>query len=60
MTKKQSLTECLNDWNRHSVLRIEIVYTNGERAGIGNPRGIKAAMDAMKEEIKRQIDEAED
>ena len=55
--KKQLLQECLEDWDRHTIIRIEIVYSNGTRAGVGNPQGINAAMSAMRNEIQRQINE---
>ena len=39
-------------------MRIELVWTDGKRAGIGNPQAINVAMTALKTELKRQIEEA--
>lgn len=57
MTKKENLMACLEDFNSHELLRIELVWTNGTRAGIGNPRAKRIVMDVLKQELERQIAE---
>lgn len=49
----------MEDYDSHIVQRIELYWTDGRRSPIGNARAIKAAMDALKAELQRQIDESE-
>lgn len=57
MSKKEMLQSILEEYNTRTVSQIHIVYSNGEKAGIGNQDAIKVAMDALKSELKRQISE---
>lgn len=57
MTRKEMLEGVVADYNSHECIQIELVWKEGTRSGIGNPKAIKAAMDALKEELKRQLDE---
>lgn len=58
MTKKQQLQRVLDDYNSHTCTMIELHWSDGTRAGIGNEHVISVAMDALKRELKRQIEEA--
>lgn len=55
MTRKEMLEQVVADYNSHECVQIELVWKEGTRSGIGNPSAIKAAMSALKEELKRQI-----
>lgn len=57
MTRKENLIACLEDFNSHELLRIELVWTNGTRAGIANSRAKSIVMAALKEELIKQIQE---
>lgn len=59
MSKKEQLKRVMEDYDSHIVQRIELYWTDGRRSPIGNARAIKAAMDALKAELQRQIDESE-
>ena len=49
----KELKQHLNrDWDQ-----LDIIYTNGTRTGIGNPKALAAAKDALLKELQRQIDE---
>lgn len=57
MTRKEMLEKVVADYDSHECVQIELVWKDRTRSGIGNPKAIKVAMDALKEELKRQIDE---
>ncbi|MBQ9532657.1 MAG: hypothetical protein IJR71_01655 [Prevotella sp.] len=57
MSKKESLQKVLNDFNSRHVLRIEILWTDGQKTGISNPQAIGIAMSALKNELEKQISE---
>ena len=58
MSRKQQLQECLEDY-RKTPVRIILEWEDGTKAGIGNALAINAAMTALREELKRQIEELE-
>ena len=57
MSKKEALLRVKNDLNNRRCIEIDLIWSNGEKSGIGNPNAIKAAMDALKEEMERQLNE---
>lgn len=57
MNAKEVLQNVLNDFNTRKVQRIELLWTDGNRTGIGNPRALNVAMVALKAELERQISE---
>ena len=57
MTRKEMLQSVIDDYNRHECKQIELVWTDGRRSGIGNPKAISVAMEALKAELKRQMAE---
>lgn len=57
MSTKEQLQRVLNDFNTRRVQRIELLWSDGNRTGIGNPRAINVAMVALRAELQRQIDE---
>ena len=58
MTKKQMLQEFLHDLNSRTCVEIYLIWRNGEKAGIGNPKAIGVALEALRKELYRQIEEA--
>ena len=59
MTKKQQLQKVLDDYTSHLCREIQLVWTDGTKAGIGNPKIITLVMKSLIDELKRQIDETE-
>ena len=57
MTKKEMLQSIVDDWNCHELKEIHLIWTDGTKAGIGNPRAKKVVMDALREEMARQMTE---
>ena len=57
MSKKEALLRVKNDLDNRRCVEIHLIWSNGEKTGIGNPNAIKAAIDALKEEMKRQLNE---
>ena len=55
--KKRQLEQVLNDFKTRRCIRIELVWSNYERSGIGNPTAINIAMTALLDELMRQINE---
>ena len=58
-SKKEQLQKVLDDYNTRKVQRIELIWSDGRRSGIGNPKAINVAMKALKTELRRQMDELE-
>ena len=56
MTRKEMLQSILDEYNSRRCVQIELVYDNGQRAGIGNKEAISVALEALKSELKRQIE----
>lgn len=57
MSKKQMLQEVLADFESRTCVRIELVWADGRRGGIGNHKAIEVAMNALLGELERQIEE---
>ena len=63
MTKKQktelrdNLIRCRRTYVERGAKLIEVTHLDGTKSVIANPKAIKAAMDAMKVELDRQIEE---
>lgn len=57
MSVKEALQNVMNDFNTRKVQRIELLWADGNRTGIGNPRALNVAMGALKAELERQISE---
>lgn len=56
MTKKENLQMFMDDLNSRRCVEIHLIWSNREKAGIGNPDAIKIALDALKAELQKQID----
>ena len=63
MTKKQktelrdNLIRCRRAYAERGAKLIEVTHLDGTKSGIANPKAVKAAMDALKVELDRQIEE---
>ena len=63
MTKKQktelrdNLIRCRRTYAERGAKLIEVTQLDGTKSGIANPKAVKAAMDALKVELDRQIEE---
>ena len=57
MTTKEKLMECRRAYAERGAKFIEITHLDGRKSAIANPKAIKAAMDALKVELDRQIEE---
>ena len=57
MSRKENLIACLEDYDRHTLMQVELVWTDGRRAGVANKPALEAIMRALKEELNRQIAE---
>ncbi|MGM9685973.1 MAG: hypothetical protein ACI3YI_07080 [Bacteroidaceae bacterium] len=57
MSRKANLEECLADYERHTLMQVHLLWTDGTKAGISNKKAMDAMMRALKEELKRQIAE---
>ena len=63
MTKKQkielrdNLIRCRRTYAERGAKLIEVTHLDGTKSGIANPKAVKAAMDALKVELDRQIEE---
>lgn len=59
MATLENLLSVKRDYDFHEwdAREIHIVWQNGTKAGIGNSRLIKCVMDAIREELDRQIAE---
>ncbi len=57
MTTKEKLIECRRAYAERGAKFIEITHLDGRKSAIANPKAIKAAMDALKVELDRQIEE---
>ena len=57
MSKKEALLKVKSDLDNRRCVEIDLIWSNGEKSGIGNPNAIKVAMDALKEEMERQLNE---
>lgn len=60
MTKKQQLQKVYDDYTSHLCREIQLVWIDGTRAGIGNPKIIALVIKTLIDELKRQINETED
>jgi hypothetical protein len=56
-SKKEQLQKVLDDYNTRKAQRIELIWSDGRRSGIGNPQAINVVMEALKTELRRQMDE---
>ena len=57
MTKKEQLIECRRACAERGAKFIEVTHLDGRKSGIANPKAVKAALDALKVEFDRQIEE---
>ena len=57
MTTKEKLMQCRRAYAERGAKFIEITHLDGQKSAIANPKAIKAAMDALKVELDRQIEE---
>ena len=57
MTKKDSLQQFKRDIETRKCVTIDLVWSDGRKAGIGNPQAIQVVLDALTAELNRQIAE---
>ena len=55
--KKEKLIRCRRAYAERGAKLIVVTHLNGKKSAIANPKAVKAAMDAIKVEMDRQIDE---
>ena len=58
MSKKESLQKVLNDFNSRRILRIELLWADGQKTDINNSQALGVAMSALKNELEKQISES--
>ena len=54
---KKKLIRCRRVYAERGAKLIEVTHLDGKKSAIANPKAVKAAMDAIKVELDRQIDE---
>lgn len=54
---KKKLIRCRRVYAERGAKLIEVTHLDGTKSGIANPKAVKAAMDALKVELYRQIEE---
>jgi len=52
---KDNLLKFRNDLLSRKCVEIDLLWSNGEKSGIGNPNAIKIALDALIVELDKQI-----
>lgn len=57
MANIETLKKVLADYESRECKQVELVWSDGRRAGIGNPQAVKVVMDALLCELHRQLDE---
>ena len=57
MTTKEKLMECRRACAERGAKFIEVTHLDGRKSRIENPEAVKAALDALKVELDRQIEE---
>ena len=55
--KRKDLIHCRTTFAERGAKLIEVTHLDGTKSGIANPKAVKAAMDALKVELDRQIEE---
>lgn len=58
MARIKQLKEVLEDYKKTPV-RIDLIWSDGSKAGVGNKEAINAAMGALRNELINQIKELE-
>ena len=56
-TKKEALQEVMRDFQTRRCVEIHLIWSDHSKSGIGNPEAIKVAMNALYNELERQIKE---
>jgi galactokinase/mevalonate kinase-like predicted kinase len=56
-TKKEMLQKVMEDFQTRKCVEIHIIWSDGNKSGIGNPKAIEVAMMALLHELERQINE---
>ena len=57
MTKKENLLQVKQDLENRQCIEIHLIWSNYQKAGIGNPAAIKVVIEALIAELDRQISE---
>jgi hypothetical protein len=57
MSKKDNLIAFKNDLLSRRCEEVHLIWSNGQKAGIGNPKAIDIIIKALLEEIDKQINE---
>lgn len=55
MDTKEQLIACRDEYMNGGCQLVELTLQDGRRSGISNPDAIRAVMDALKNELDRQI-----
>ena len=55
--KKEKLIRCRRAYAERGAKLIEVTHLDGKKSAIANPKAVKAALDAIKVELDRQIEE---
>lgn len=56
-TRKEILQEVMDDFKSHKCVEIHLIWSDGTKGGIGNPKAIEVATSALINELERQINE---
>lgn len=56
-SKKRILQAVMDDFKTRRCVEIHLIWSDGTKGGIGNPRAIEVAMSALLQELERQISE---
>lgn len=57
MTQQESLLQFKRDIETRKCVTIDLIWSDGRKAGIGNPHAIQVVIDALTAELNRQIAE---
>lgn len=49
----------MDDFKTHQCVEIHIIWNDGYKSGIGNPKAIEVAMAALLQELEKQINDYE-
>jgi len=56
-TEKERLQGVMDDFKSHKCVQIHLIWDDGRKGGIGNPKAIEVAMTALIHELELQLNE---
>lgn len=56
-TRKEMLQEVMDDFKNRKCVEIHLIWSDGCKSGIGNPKAIEVAMTALIHELEIQLNE---